>query len=168
MRYSMARGRTANADRQAVNLSKLGKPMPKRIHILAICCLLMGLALIGGGCSSVEVRSKVTIYNDTVKNYAKLLRWGFYEDAYAYHKLKDDDAELEEVDFEALKEVRVTKLAMKSKSMDEDTMEGEFRFSLDYYNNYTGYVHSLSARQDWWFDPESETWHIDEQFPALR
>jgi hypothetical protein len=62
----------------------------------------------------------------------------------------------------------VTKLVMKSKSMDEDTMEGEIGFSLDYYNNYTGYVHSLSERQDWWFDPVSETWHIDEQFPSLR
>jgi hypothetical protein len=164
----MAPSRTADAEPQPVNPSKSRKPMSNRIPNLAIGCLLLGLALIGAGCSSVEVRSKVNVYNDTVKNYAKLLRWGFYEDAYAYHRLKDGEAELDEVDFEALKDVRVTKLVMKSKSMDEDTMEGEIGFSLDYYNNYTGYVHSLSVRQDWWFDPGSETWHIDEQFPSLR
>lgn len=142
--------------------------MLNRITVLHFCWLLVISALVSSGCSSVEVRSKADVYNDTVKNYAKLLRWGFYEDAYGYHKLRDEQTELEDVDFQALKEVRVTSLKMKSKSMDDSTMEGEFQFSLDYYNNYTGYVHSLSVRQPWWFDEEANSWFVDAQFPELR
>ena len=142
--------------------------MLKRTTVPALCWLIMGIVLVATGCSSVEVRSKAEVYNDTVKNYAKLLRWGFYEDAYDYHRLKDKEAELNEVDFEALKDVRITSLKMKSKTMDDEAMEGEFRFSVDYYNNYSGYVHSLSVRQAWWFDREAESWHVDGQFPDLQ
>lgn len=134
------------------------------VHLLAV---LAGLWLMaGGGCATMEARGGARVFDDTVETYVKLLRWGSFEEAASFHAPRHGD--LDPIDLDRLKEIRVTSLDIKDKVLNPDGDAGEVRFTIEFYNDYEGVVGSLNVHQAWWYDEQAHAWRVDGQLPPLR
>ena len=73
--------------------------------------ILFILVLLIFGCAQVQKRDQMLLFDDTTKSYDLAIRWGEYEEAFAFKKLSDKDDKLP--DFAEYRQIRVTSYKVK-------------------------------------------------------
>lgn len=126
-----------------------------------LICVLVGVL---AGCGAAE-KKKLTNLNDSIESYGYALRWSRSDEAREFHLERDHTRW--EIDLSAMDEIRVTSYKIRNrvvnKTLDEATVEAE----LNYYNEQYGTVKNMTLEQQWWYDPESERWYIESDFPTF-
>jgi hypothetical protein len=119
------------------------------------------------GCAKIEVQKQMTLFDDTIRAYDRAIRWGEYEEAFAFKKLSDQDNKLP--DFAEYRQIRVTAYKVKKTIVDEEGFTKVIRFvDIQYYrmNNVT--VKTFVDRQKWEYNEEKDRWYLMSELPAFE
>jgi hypothetical protein len=69
-------------------------------------CTVFVLVLMIFGCAQIKTGQQMTLFDETSRAYDRAIRWGEYEEAFAYRKLSEQDDKLP--DFAEYRQIRVT------------------------------------------------------------
>lgn len=125
--------------------------------------LIFSLLLFIDGCGTVKERKRIQTFQDDIKAYGKLIRWGDYEGASTY--LRGPDGPSESVDTRALKEIRVTAYKMTGSEVLEDGTKAVVYVNIEFYNERQGRLKSIQDQQHWWYEDEIKRWYLDGDLP---
>lgn len=101
--------------------------------------------------------------DDSLSEFRKALRWGFYDAAVAYIKTKNYDKPLR--DRTHLKNIRITSYEYGGRRFLEDESTTEVLALISFYDVNRGSVVTLQEKQIWYLDPELNNWFLDGDIP---
>ncbi len=127
---------------------------------LVLCLLLMD------GCSSMKERDRIQAFQDNIKAYGKLIRWGDYEGAATY--LRGPDEPSTSVDTNHLKEIRVTSYKMTGSEVLKDGTKAIVYVNIDFYNERQNQLKSIKDVQNWWYEEDVQRWYLDGDLPDFE
>ncbi|MEQ8661863.1 MAG: hypothetical protein RLW62_13695 [Gammaproteobacteria bacterium] len=126
------------------------------------------VALLLGACAEVPLvakRSRVDDFDTAVKNYAKLMRWGYFDEAAGLIRARDGSTV--EADLARVARYRVTRYDIGSKLVADTGREGRVLALIEYYDVDSGVVRELRDEQFWWYDDDDERWYLGSSLPAF-
>lgn len=135
-----------------------------RISVNVLCFLLIAFAL--SACQSNNSRKTVETLNFTTKNYGQFIRWRAYDEA-ANH-IRHRDGRAANTDTQSLQEIRVTKYQILTVAIDDEKQEATVNAEITYYHERVNSVKTVTDKQLWWKDDESNSWFLDGMLPDLK
>ena len=126
------------------------------------------LVLLILGCASLQTeRDKMNLLDKTSRAYDRAIRWGEYEEAYAFKKPTGVDDELP--DFEDYRQVRVTLLKVKSTVIDKESLSRAHRVvDIQYYRMTNITVKNLKNQQLWEYNEKENRWYLISAMPVFE
>ena len=107
------------------------------------------------------------LFDDTSRSYDLAIRWGEFEEAFAFKKLSDKDDKLP--DFAEYRQVRVTSYKVKKTIVDEKSFSKVLRFvDIQYYRMSNVTVKNLIDQQKWEYDEELDRWYLMSDLPVFE
>jgi hypothetical protein len=129
--------------------------------------ILFILVLLFFGCAQVQKRDQMLLFDDTSKSYDLAIRWGEYEEAFAFKKLSDKDDKLP--DFAEYRQVRVTSYKVKKTIVDEESFSKIFRIvDIQYYRMSNVTVKNLIDQQKWEYNEKLDRWYLMSDLPVFE
>jgi len=125
------------------------------------------LVLLILGCAGIKTGQQMALFDETSRAYDRAIRWGDYEEAYAFINLSDQDENLP--DFAEYRQIRVTSYKVKKTIVDEEGFSKVMRIvDIQYYrmNNVT--VKTFIDRQRWEYNQEKDRWYLMSELPAFE
>lgn len=109
-------------------------------------------------------------FEQTADEYRILIRWGEFEKAQNYSRLRlDTEAKF---DREFYQNIRVTRYELVDQIAvgddPEDPREIRLIIDLDFNQANEVTVHTLRYEQLWWYDENTERWFLDGQLPDFK
>ncbi len=132
----------------------------------ALHSVLLLAVLVATGCSNIAERQRGDELTDSLRTYAKLLRWGLYEDASQYLRHPDDEAIT--VDLARYEGVKITSYNNVTEGMADSGLESRVVTVIAYYRQDTGVLREIRYEQVWWYDEESGRWFLNGTLPDFR
>ena len=128
-----------------------------------IACILVFLI---SGCAGIQTGKKMTLFDDTARAYLRAIRWGEYEAAYAFKKLRGPDNKI--TDFEDLRQVRVTAFNVQETILSEDKSSIVRVVDFQYYRITNVTVKNLIDHQKWEYDEQANRWYLTSGLPDFK
>ncbi len=129
--------------------------------------ILFILVLLIFGCAQVQKRDQMLLFDDTSKSYDLAIRWGEYEEAFAFKKLSDKDDKLP--DFAEYRQIRVTSYKVKKTIVDEESFSKIFRIvDIQYYRMSNVTVKNLIDQQKWEYNEKLDRWYLMSDLPVFE
>jgi hypothetical protein len=129
--------------------------------------ILFVLVVLIFGCAQVQKRDQMLLFDDTIKSYDLAIRWGEYEEAFAFKKLSDKDDKLP--DFAEYRQVRVTSYKVKKTIVDEESFSKIFRIvDIQYYRMSNVTVKNLIDQQKWEYNEKLDRWYLMSDLPVFE
>jgi hypothetical protein len=129
--------------------------------------ILFVLVLLIFGCAQIQKRDQMLLFDDTSRSYDLAIRWGEFEEAFAFKKLSDKDDKLP--DFAEYRQVRVTSYKVKKTIVDEKSFSKVLRFvDIQYYRMSNVTVKNLIDQQKWEYDEELDRWYLMSDLPVFE
>jgi hypothetical protein len=128
---------------------------------LLLMVLISALSACGGG----DTKRRLQILDRSIDEYAQAMRWARYQDAEAFHKTRDGEAQ--KLDLEALKHVRVTGYAIRSRNIDVEVQEADIEGDLQYFLDSRGTLQRTPLKQKWWYEEKSRRWFLESEPPRF-
>ncbi|MCK4986275.1 MAG: hypothetical protein KAS40_12185 [Desulfobacterales bacterium] len=129
--------------------------------------ILFVLVLLIFGCAQVQKRDQMLLFDDTSRSYDLAIRWGEFEEAFAFKKLSDKDDKLP--DFAEYRQVRVTSYKVKKTIVDEKSFSKVLRFvDIQYYRMSNVTVKNFIDQQKWEYDEELDRWYLMSDLPVFE
>ena len=129
--------------------------------------ILFVLVLLIFGCAQVQKRDQMLLFDDTSRSYDLAIRWGEFEEAFAFKKLSDKDDKLP--DFAEYRQVRVTSYKVKKTIVDEKSFSKVLRFvDIQYYRMSNVTVKNLIDQQKWEYNEELDRWYLMSDLPVFE
>lgn len=128
--------------------------------------LVISLAMLLCACASAPDRIKLNRLDKAIDEYGYALRWQRIDDAIAFHKQQDGTRP--DIEASVMDDIRVTGFNIDKRTLIGDLTEAEVSGVLTYYKEDYGTVEKLRFEQHWWFDPETERWFLDSDFPHFE
>jgi hypothetical protein len=129
--------------------------------------ILFVLVLLIFGCAQVQKRDQMLLFDDTSRSYDLAIRWGEFEEAFAFKKLSDKDDKLP--DFAEYRQVRVTSYKVKKTIVDEKSFSKVFRIvDIQYYRMSNVTVKNLIDQQKWEYNEELDRWYLMSDLPVFE
>jgi hypothetical protein len=130
-------------------------------------CIVLVLVLLIAGCAKIEVQKQMSLFDETIRAYDRAIRWGEYEEAFAYKKLSDQDNKLP--DFSEYRQIKVTAYKVKKTILDEESFSKVMRFvDIQYYRMSNVTVKTLIDRQKWEYNEEVDRWYLMSDLPTFE
>ena len=130
-------------------------------------CTVFVLVLLIVGCAKIEIQKQMTLFDETIRAYDRAIRWGEYEEAFAYKKLSDQDNKVP--DFAEYRQIRVTAYKVKKTILDEESFSKVVRFvDIQYYRMSNVTVKTLIDRQKWEYNEEVDRWYLMSDLPTFE
>ena len=130
-------------------------------------CIVLILVLLIAGCAKIEVQKQMSLFDETIRAYDRAIRWGEYEEAFAYKKLSDQDNKLP--DFSEYRQIKVTAYKVKKTILDEESFSKVMRFvDIQYYRMSNVTVKTLIDRQKWEYNEEIDRWYLMSDLPTFE
>ena len=124
-------------------------------------CLLVTLLT---GCATLDEKKKERRFEDTIMLYERAIRWADFATAAAFQRLEQTTMQ-QAIPSDS---IRVTSYRQLNSQMLADGHEIRLTVQIDYYNNDTFKVVTLTDNQVWKFDPGETAWYITTPLPAFR
>ena len=129
--------------------------------------ILFVLVLLIFGCAQIQKRDQMLLFDDTSRSYDLAIRWGEFEEAFAFKKLSDKDDKLP--DFAEYRQVRVTSYKVKKTIVDEKSFSKVLRFvDIQYYRMSNVTVKNLIDQQKWEYNEELDRWYLMSDLPVFE
>ena len=119
--------------------------------------------LVLAGCGSIEKDKKANAMDAALNTYGDAIRWGYFETAYSYlhpDKRKEAPATLENV--------RVTSYEVLQPPLMKDEENAEQVVRIEYVHKDVQQVRSLSDRQLWRYEKNTNTWWLNSGVPDFK
>ena len=141
---------------------------PAREQVLRRAVMVVACVVLVAGCAQISERKRDNTLRDTLRTYAKYVRWGYYLEASTFIKRRDEDAQ-PKVSPSDLENIRVTRYEVASqRPLDETGNEILVVAAVDAYSTGSGVVVTQRYDQLWYFDPQTGRWFLDGDLPDLR
>ncbi|MEA3275184.1 MAG: hypothetical protein U9Q81_07845 [Pseudomonadota bacterium] len=127
---------------------------------LALC---LTAALVVSGCGVVKEEKKTDALTAAVTSYGSAIRWGYYETAYGYVH-PDERAEIPK----NIENVRATGYDVVQPPVMKDEHTAEQIARIEYLHRDVQRVRSLSDRQEWRYDADTNTWWLHSGVPEFK
>lgn len=127
---------------------------------------LLLIVLLLGSCATVAERKRAQSFQSATRAYEGSIRWSDFETAGGF--IDREKATGPEPDPELLKRIHVTSYQVISTSVDADGTEARVLVEIRYYNEDRMSEVSLTDRQTWLYDTETETWYLASPLPAFK
>jgi hypothetical protein len=136
------------------------RPVTTSFALFLVACIALG-----GGCARVEKEKKTRGLEAAVTAYGNSLRWAYYDTALGYLHPSYRNASPEQ-----LKNVRVTSYEVVQPPVltDEAQTSAEQVVQIEYVLQDEQVVRTLADRQDWRYDPQTESWWLHSGAPVFR
>lgn len=131
-------------------------------HLVLIFSVI-AIALAFGGCGKVKKQKKADALEAAVTAYGSALRWAYYDTAWGY--LHPDKRVTMP---EGLDNVRVTGYEVVQPPLRSSADKATQVVRIEYLFRDRQAIRTLTDRQDWRFDQETETWWLHSQFPDFK
>ncbi len=109
-------------------------------------------------------------FDKTSNSYRIYIRWGEYEKAEAFIKMREGIPS--KLDLDHLNQIHVTSYDVIKEyvSLDEEKFPKEIveDVEIEFYPESTLTVKNLRHQQVWWYDVEEERWYLDTDLPDFR
>jgi len=129
-------------------------------------CTVCVLVLLIVGCAGIETRKQMSLFDETTRAYGRAIRWGQYEEAFAFKRLTDKDDN--SPDFAEYRQVRVTSYKIKKTRIAEDFSKVLQIVDIQYYRMSNVTVKNLIDRQKWEYDEEEDRWYLLSELPNFE
>lgn len=129
-------------------------------------CTVCVLVLLIVGCAGIETRKQMTLFDETSRAYGRAIRWGDYEEAFAFKRSANNDDNLP--DFEEYRQVRVTSYKIKKTRIAEDFSKVLQIVDIQYYRMSNVTVKNYIDRQKWEYNEEEERWYLTSELPDFE
>ena len=116
------------------------------------------------GCATLDEKKKEQTLNDATMFYERAIRWSDFSTVARFQRL-EQAATQQAAPPEA---IRVTAYRQVSSQVLEDGNEVSITVQIDYYNNDTFKVNTLTDKQVWKYDPVESAWYITTPLPAFH
>lgn len=125
------------------------------------------LVLLIFGCAGIKTGQQMSLFDKTSRAYDLAIRWGEYEEAFAFKKLSDEDNKLP--DFAEYRQIRVTSYEVKKTIVDEKSFSKVLRIvDIQYYRMSNVTVKNFIDRQKWEYNEEEDRWYLTSGLPAFE
>lgn len=131
------------------------------LRVLLIACLVAA----AGGCARVTNERRAESLEAALQRYAKMLRWGEYEEAAKLIRFREREPVA--VDYEALRQVRVTGYEVVERVVTPELNEARVLVRVSYTPLDSGVVRTLDDNQLWYYDEEQKFWFLDDDLPVF-
>ena len=119
------------------------------------------------GCAGIKTGQQMALFDETSRAYDRAIRWGEYEEAYAFKKLSDQDTKLP--DFAEYRQIRVTSYKVKKTIVDEESFAKVLRIvDIQYYRMSNVTVKTFVDRQRWEYNKEKDRWYLTSELPTFE
>ena len=127
-----------------------------------VCVLILLIV----GCAGIESRKQMSSFDKTTRAYGRAIRWGQYEEAFAFKRLADKDDNL--ADFAKYRQIRVTSYKIKKTRISEDFSKVLQIVDIQYYRMSNVTVKNYIDRQKWEYSEEEERWYLTSELPDFE
>ena len=124
------------------------------------------LVLLIVACAGIETRKQMTLFDETSRAYGRAIRWGEYEEAFAFKRLAGQDEDLP--DFSDYRQIRVTAYKVKKTRISEDFSKVLQLVDIQYYRMSNVTVKNLIDRQQWEYSEEEDRWYLTSELPDFE
>ncbi|UCE88618.1 MAG: hypothetical protein JSW10_09805 [Pseudomonadota bacterium] len=115
------------------------------------------------GCSTTD---KLNELDYTVRAYERVIRWGDLEMTGQFRK--ERDVVLTDQDKKRMAGIRVTSYDVVDSSVSKDKLHAQQLVKIRYYFQDTMVEKTISDRQDWAFDEETQKWYLESYPPEFK
>lgn len=124
---------------------------------------------LGFGCATMQAADQASHLEMSLLSYARLMRWGQFEDASHYHRALAGEALGAQLPG---REIRVTAFDLGTPGAVRPATETEpaqalVPVVLSYYSDTSAVVVRQEYVQHWWFEAEGRQWFVADPFPNL-
>ena len=124
--------------------------------------MLLGFS---SGCARLEAQEKSIQLQDLSAAYRKAIRWSEFE--VAKHYIRHRDGSGFDYDKAFLEGIKVTSMEIVKHDVSIENLEAKVTAELSYYHLNQGSIKTIVDKQLWWYDPDTERWYLDGEFPAF-
>ena len=135
---------------------------PLLVFLPVVITLLLSAC---GGVSPIKKQSRAISFESATATYAKLMRWGYFDEAANY--VRSQDGSDIEVDLDHVAKYRVTSYKNTTTLLVDTGDEGRVVAAIEYYEIDSGVIKTLRDEQFWWYDPEVERWFLASPLPQF-
>jgi hypothetical protein len=129
-------------------------------------CTVFVLVLLIVGCAGIETRKQMSLFDETSRAYGRAIRWGQFEEAFAFIRLADKDDNLP--DFAEYRQIRVTSYKIKKTRIAEDFSKVLQTVDIQYYRMSNVTVKNFIDRQKWEYNEEEDRWYLTSELPDFE
>lgn len=127
--------------------------------------LVITLCLLLSACVSLTQRQQMDLLDSTSRSYGKAVRWGYFDSAVQFIKIKDGKSI--SVKPGAYKDIKVIGYEQASSIAADDLSYAEIIVEIKYYRESSAVVKTLVDKQRWEYDTSSEKWYLNGKLPAF-
>ncbi|MCW8899424.1 MAG: hypothetical protein OQK95_01985 [Gammaproteobacteria bacterium] len=135
------------------------KPLYKLVLALSI-----SFAILSSLVSCTLSPDAMETLDSSIRSYERAIRWGDFTRAKSFHKNAPTLSDLER---RRLKFYRVTDYSVLQHNTT-DKYNSLLMVEVKYYKNDLPVVKTITAKQHWKREKESNIWYLDSEFPKFR
>ena len=118
------------------------------------------------GCASLGERKQLDMLEQRTGNYESALRWGRYEIARAFIKIKVMTHITNNLD--GLNQIKITSYKLLGRNVLENNEEAEQKVEIKFYNIDNLIEKTIIDNQTWIFDRDLKNWFLSSGFPDFQ
>jgi hypothetical protein len=134
-----------------------------RLIQASVLVLIIAVALIG--CAAIAEQSRMTRFEKMSQRYKELVLLSEFEAAY---KFVDTENTIEDINLDALKNIKVTDYALKSHHISDDKLGINQSVEIEYHWLNIYKVRTILDKQIWKYDEERDTWVLQTGLPRFE
>lgn len=127
--------------------------------VLTIAFLSLA-ALPGCIVQNIQRAETQTQLQAVTNTYRKLMRWGHYDQAAQYLKVREGEEPLPEPDLENMARFKVTSFSFAEQLVADTQTDARVTAYIEFYDIDTGVTASVRDEQFWWYDETAKRWFL--------
>ena len=139
-----------------------------RQHLLRLVqafVLFLIITLVLIGCATISEQSRMTRFDKKSERYKELVLLSEFEAAY---KFGDTENMIEDINLDALKNIKVTDYALKNHYISNNKLEIKQSVEIEYHWLDIYRVRTILNKQIWKYDEGKETWVLQTGLPRFE
>jgi len=117
-------------------------------------------------CPSMQEEKRSTRLQEATQAYLSSLRWGYYD--LAAQMIVHRESVPEPVNFEYLRNIRVTTYETQNQIPTGDPNAAKFVVLISYYHTGYGTVKTITDHQTWRYEEQTKRWFLDGNLPDFK